>query len=383
MEKDKPTALIAAVLLGCVGVSAILAQPIMTEALVGQLGIAAPDAGLITALEALGTAFGPVVALLWMPRVGRRTAAVFALAVVIAGNILSSYQTSFEALAALRFIVGFLGQGTAFALAMAIIAGTLQKDRNFAVLIAAQVILGVLCFLLLPMPRSAGVAGVLLPLLAVSGAALLTVGWIPQATSGGTAHAATGGAGGSLGPGLYTLAIMLIWCTGLGAIWAFVKLIGATGGISPPAVGQALALSTAIATLGAVAAAVLGDRVGRIAPVTVAILMQLAMVALLHGEMSWLQFAVTAATFQVFWNLTGPYLMGTIALSDSTGRLSLLIPTAQIGGFFLGPVLVSPFLTGRSLLPANYVASVCFVLALALFLPAAIRLRGVKGAPAH
>ena len=77
-------------------------------------------AGLITALEALGTALGPIAALLWMPRVGRRTAAVVALLVVIIGNIVSSYQTSFESLAALRFLVGFLGQGTAFALAMAV-----------------------------------------------------------------------------------------------------------------------------------------------------------------------------------------------------------------------------------------------------------------------
>jgi predicted MFS family arabinose efflux permease len=383
MEKDKPTTLAAALLLGCIGVFAILAQPIMTEALVGNLGMSPKNAGLITALEALGTALGPVSALLWMPRVGRRTAAIFALAVVIAGNILSSYQTSFEALAVLRLAVGLLGQGTAFALAMTIVAGTTQKDRNFALLVAAQVVLGVLAFLLLPMPRGAGVPGVLLPMLALAVAGLLTVGWIPQAAPGGAQQAAAAGTGASAAPGLYALGIMLVWCTGLGAMWAFVKLIGKAGGIPPADVGQALALSTAIATLGALAAAAIGDRFGRLAPVSVALLMQLAMVALLRGEMSWLQFAATAATFQVFWNLTGPYLMGTVALSDSTGRLSLLIPTAQIGGFFLGPVIVSRFLTGGSLLPANYVATVCFVAALLLFVPAAIRLRGVKGAPAH
>ena len=167
---------------------------------------------------------------------------------------------------------------------------------------------------------------------------------------------------------------MLIWCTGLGAIWAFVKLIGGSAGIDPAQVGVALGISTGVATMGALAASWLADRIGRIIPVTVALLVQVAMIALLQGQMSFLQFAVTAAVFQTFWNLTGPYLMGTIALSDNTGKVSLLIPTAQIGGFFLGPVIAGQFLTGQGFGPANTVAIVCCLAALALFIPTALRL---------
>jgi hypothetical protein len=67
--------------------------------------------------------------------------------------------------------------------------------------------------------------------------------------------------------------------------------------------------------------------------------------------------------------------MGTIAMSDTTGRVSLLIPTAQIGGFFLGPVIAGRFLTpGEGYGPANTVAVVCCLLALAIFIPTALRL---------
>jgi fucose permease len=90
--------------------------------------------------------------------------------------------------------------------------------------------------------------------------------------------------------------------------------------------------------------------------------------------MSLLQFAVTVAVFQIFWNLTGPYLMGTIALGDGTGKVSLLIPTAQIGGFFLGPVIASQFLTGQGFGPANTVAIICCLVALAIFIPTAMHL---------
>jgi hypothetical protein len=377
MSADKPTTIVAAVLLSCVGVYAIMAGPIMTEVLVAALGFPADTAGQIFAVEALGTALAPLAATLWMGRVRWRTAAIIAIIVVVAGNIVSSYQTSAGALTALRFAVGFFGQGTAFTLAIGMISGTAQKDRNFAFLIAAQVLLGVLCFMLLPMSlpgfQDGGIGGVLLPLAALALITLTTVGWIPQpgAASG---HHATGTSGGSIVPAITALGVMLIWCTGLGAIWAFVKLIGTSAGIDTEDVGVALGISTFVATAGALAASWLADRIGRIIPVTVALLVQVAMIALLQGQMSFLQFVVTAATFQAFWNLAGPYLMGTIALSDNTGKVSLLIPTAQIGGFFLGPVIAGAFLTGDGFGPANVVAITCCLLALALFIPTAMRL---------
>jgi predicted MFS family arabinose efflux permease len=375
MSADKPTTIVAALLLGCVGVFAIMAGPIMTEVLVAGLGLPAADAGKIFAVEALGTALAPLAATLWMGRVRWRTAAIIALLVVVVGNVISSYQTTAGALTALRFAVGFLGEGTAFTLAIGIVSGTSQKDRNFAFLIAAQVVLGVLCFLVLPFPRESGIGGVLLPLAGLALVALATTGWVPQPSGAGGHHAAAAGGGGSAAPAFVALAVMLIWCTGLGAIWAFVKLIGSSAGIEPARVGVALAISTAVATTGALTASWLADRIGRIIPVTVALLVQVAMIALLQGQMSFLQFAVTAAVFQIFWNLNGPYIMGTIALSDTTGKVSLLIPTAQIGGFFLGPVIAGRFLTpGEGFGPANTVAIACCLIALALFIPTALRL---------
>lgn len=375
------TPLITAILLGCVGVFAIMAGPILTEQLVAVLGMSPGDAGTVFSAEALGTALGPVLATLWMGRLGYRPVAIGALLVVIIGNVLSSTQTGVAPLAALRFVVGLLGQGTAFALAIAIVSSTAQKDRNFAYLIAAQVVLGVLFFLVLPFPKDAGVGGVLLPLAGLAGLALLTSGGIrdPQPFAG---HGG-GAAQGSSTNAWVALGVMLVWCTGLGAIWAFIKLIGGAAGLESGQVGLALGISTGVATLGALAASVLADRIGRIIPVTVALLVQVAMIALLQGEMGFVQFLVTAAIFQSFWNLTGPYVMGTIATADVTGKVSLLIPTAQIGGFFLGPVIAGQFLTGAGFGPANTIAIGCCLVALAVFIPTALRLPRTAAAAAH
>jgi predicted MFS family arabinose efflux permease len=379
MSADKPTTIAAAALLSCIGVAALLAAPIMTATLTASLGLPAAAAGKIVAVEALGTALAPLAATFWMGRVRWRTAAIFAILVVVVGNIMSSYQTSADALTGLRFAVGFLGEGTAFTLAIGIISKTAQKDRNFAFLIAAQVILGVLCFLLLPMSlpgfQDGSVGGVLLPLAGLALLTLTTVGWIPQPAASTAQQADAAGGRGPAGPAFLALGIMLIWCTGLGAIWVFMKLIGAAAGIDPAQVGPALAITTGVGTLGALLASWLADRVGRIIPVTVALLVQVGMIALLQGQMSFLQFVVTAAVFQIFWNLTGPYLMGTIALSDNTGKVSLLIPTAQIGGFFLGPIIAGRFLMpGEGFGPANTVAVACCLIALAIYIPTALRL---------
>lgn len=375
------TPLITAILLGCVGVFAIMAGPILTEQLVAVLGMSPGDAGIVFSAEALGTALGPVLATLWMGRLGYRPVAIGALLVVIIGNVLSSTQTGVAPLATLRFIVGLLGEGTAFALAIAIVSSTAQKDRNFAFLIAAQVVLGVLFFLVLPFPKDAGVGGVLLPLAGLAGLALLTSGGIrdPQPFAG---HGG-GAAAGSSTTAWVALGVMLIWCTGLGAIWAFIKLIGGAAGLESGQVGLALGISTGTATLGALAASVLADRIGRIIPVTVALLVQVVMISLLQGEMGFVQFLVTAAVFQTFWNLTGPYVMGTIATADVTGKVSLLIPTAQIGGFFLGPVVAGQFLTGEGFGPANTIAIACCLAALAIFIPTALRLPRASAAAAH
>jgi hypothetical protein len=363
-------------------VFAIMAQPILVEVLVAREGLDGGVAATITAVEALGTALGPVLAMAWMQRVSWRFAAVIALLAVIGGNAASTVVGDTSVLMALRFLVGLLGEGTAFALAIAIIGGTSNKDRNFAFLIAAQVMLGVLFFLVLPLPREAGIEGVMWPLAGLAVIALLTVGWVPQPLAGGHGHGAAAAQNASSAPAFAALGVMLVWCTGLGAVWAFIKLIGVeltcagcdeqAKAAAAIAVGQALGLSTALAVAGALAAAALADRFGRILPVTVALLVQFAMVMLLRGEMGWLQFAVTAATFQAFWNLTGPYVMGTVALGDGTGKVSLLMPTAQIGGFFLGPTIVSAFLgQGADLGTANVVGGSCFLLALALFIPVA------------
>jgi hypothetical protein len=171
------------------------------------------------------------------------------------------------------------------------------------------------------------------------------------------------------------LVIMLIWCTGLGSMWAFVGQIAVANGLEPLQAGQALAVSSTVAIVGAIGAAALaGKGVGRFMPVTIALLIQAGMAWLLQGEMNWVEMAIKASIFQIFWNLTGPFIMGAIASSDTSGKVSVLIPAAQTAGFSIGPIVAVAFMSEGSFVAANVTTIVCCILALALFVPLNARL---------
>jgi predicted MFS family arabinose efflux permease len=101
---------------------------------------------------------------------------------------------------------------------------------------------------------------------------------------------------------------------------------------------------------------------------------QIVAIMLLQGEMSWVRFAMIAGFFHFFWNFTGPYMMGAVASSDQTGRISVLMPAAQTGGFAVGTALAGNMMTGGVLTPANYVAAAGCLAALLVFVPVALRL---------
>jgi hypothetical protein len=174
------------------------------------------------------------------------------------------------------------------------------------------------------------------------------------------------------------LVTMLIWCCGLGAMWTFVAQIGVKGGVEELLAYRALSISSAVAIVGSLAAATIAARgVNRFLPVTIALVAQILMAWLLQGEMNMVEMVIKASIFQIFWNMTGPFLMGAIAASDSGGKISVLIPAAQTSGFFIGPAIAGMFLTPPDpvLTPVNYLTMGFIAVSLVIFVPLSARLK--------
>jgi len=313
----------------------------------------------------------------WINRINWRVALVIALVCIVAGNLITSTQTDANVITLLRFAVGFLGQGTAFAIGISIIGNTNDPVRNFGFVIAAQVAFGVVAlFTLRPIVEQyQSIGGMYVPLAVLAGAALLIIKFIPQSSAH---HEMTTGdqPAGSVMLPLTALAAMMIWCCGLGAMWAFIERIGVQGGLESVLALRSLGISSTVAIVGALGASALATKgVNRFMPVTIALLMQMAMAWLLQGEMNWIEMAIKASIFQVFWNLTGPFFMGAIAASDSGGKISVLIPAAQTSGFFIGPAVAGQFLESSGLVAVNYVTIAFCLASLLIFIPLSAKLK--------
>lgn len=377
MDRNAPLAIVTAVVVSVVGVFGLMTMPMGIGVYIDTLGLTLEQGNQIVVAEVAGGALMSILAMFWVGRVNWRYAMLFALLCVIVGNVLTVSQTDASVITTLRFAVGLLGQGTAFAIGIAIIGNTADHDRNFGFVIAAQVAFGVVTlFTLRPLvDHFETIGGMYLPLAGLAVIALAFLRFIPEGAAknehldGDQEHK-------SLLLPVTGLIVLLIWCCGLGAIWMFVERIAVSGGLESAAALRAIAISSAVAIFGALAAAALAAKdIGRFLPVTIALLVQMAVAWFIQGELSWVELAIKASIFQVFWNLTGPFMMGAISASDTGGKVAVLIPAAQTSGFFIGPAIAGAFMAEGDLSAANLTAIACCAIALAIFMPLSARLK--------
>jgi len=376
MDRNAPISIVTAIVVSVVGVFGLMTQPMVVGVYADMLGFDYQQGGNVIIAEIAGGALASILAMFWINKVNWRLAVLFALLCVAAGNVLATLQTDAQVITAIRFAVGVLGQGTAFAIGISMIGNTADPDRNFGFVIAAQVAFGVLAMATLrPLVDSFdSIGGMYLPLAALALIALAFVRFVPAGPA--EQEHADGAAEGSLALPITGLIAMLIWCCGLGAIWTFVERIGVEGGLESALALRSLAVSSAVAITGALLAATLAAKgVGRFLPVTIALLGQIAVAWFIQGELSWVELAIKASIFQVFWNMTGPFLMGAIAASDPRGKVAVLIPAAQTSGFFVGPAIASTFMSDMGLSAANVTAIACCAIALIIFVPLAAKLK--------
>jgi len=376
MDRNAPLSIVAAIIVSVVGVFGLMTQPMVVGVYADLLGFDLQQGSLIIIAEVAGGALASILAMFWIAKVNWRYTILFALVCVAVGNMLTVTQSDAQVITAIRFAVGILGQGTAFAIGISIIGNTSDPDRNFGFVIAAQVGFGVLALATLrPLVDQFGsIGGMYIPLAVLSVVALLFLKFVPEGPAQQEQHG--DGQSGSLALPITGLVAMLIWCCGLGAIWTFIERIGVEGGLESALALRSLSVSSAVAITGALAAAALASKgVGRFLPVTIALLGQMAVAWFIRGEMNWVDLAIKASIFQVFWNMTGPFLMGAIASSDTRGKVAVLIPAAQTSGFFIGPAIAGQFMAEAGLSAANLTAIVCCGIALAIFIPLSARLK--------
>jgi len=346
-------------------------QPMFLGAIAEVYGFNAAQLGFISGAELGGGCIASLLALYWFPRLDLSKLIALALTVAVAGNLLTPMATSYNSLLLIRFCTALFGTGVLYAIILGLIGQMRSPEKLVAYAIVLQVVSVAGFMIITPkLLTEDSMAGVTLLM-----SALMATGFYAKK------HLVIGKCNPADQPlkhnfrplflGLPGLALLGLTAfdIGISSIWAFVERLGGEAGLSMDDSGIALAVGSSIGVVGAFAAAYIGLRWGRFKPFLLSITGLLIACLMFFETSSWLNFMLAVCLLNLFWNFALPYLFGTIALLDKTGRLMVLIPAAQSAGFAIGPILGGLFIVGADYRVSALVAAGAFVFCAAIVVP--------------
>ena len=341
---DRPSAVGACLALATVGFVTSMGMPMVVGALIDQYGYGSGRAGYIASAEYLGMLAASLLVSSLVLRVSRQRLAAAGIVIAIASNAMSLLLVDFPPLMAVRFLSG-VGCGMAYAVAVAILAGTRETVRNFMFLVFANALINVLVLYAFPVVLAAWhLRGIFLAYCAVLLASSSCIPWLPrrfalQQSATSTCDVPPEPGVSRFIPWLCLFAVFAFYMM-IGGYWAFVVPIGLSVGFDTEFVAQMLSADILLSLISCLMAYRLSQRLGQSKPLLVA----LGLIAIIHigggfffGPLAFL-IGLTAVNF--FWNFTDIYQFGIIAKVDQSGVFASRIQAAQMVGYVVSPASV-------------------------------------------
>jgi predicted MFS family arabinose efflux permease len=360
--------LIAAILVGVIGPEVFIVQPGFVQGLVQNLGFDDQSAGYAASIEVWGITATTLVMTFFSHRFNWRKVITASLLVVALANAACLAVHSKEAFVALRFLAG-AGAGSLISLSFTTVGLTENPDRNFGYLIMWVLLYGAVVLYLMPAAYAiSGMTGALVFFAVFPLAALPLVKAFPD--NGETAAAVEADAVNLSAP-LKSLALlaMFAYFVAQGVAWAYLFLIGVAGGLTEQQVATGLTLSQVAGVAGALLPALVGHRFGRWRPLTVGIVGGAVCLLFLIGHFQYVPFAFWVCVYNFFWNMTHPFLLGSMASFDRRGRVVVLAVAAQMTGLAVGPAIGASVIAPGQFASVNYIAIAMFGLSWVCILP--------------
>ena len=345
IEVDSPLSVLAIVMLGMMASAILFISPVLIGSMVELLEFTDAQAGYVVSAELAGMSLAALPALYWAPRVNWRVALLLALCAVIVGNFVSAAFVDFYSLVTMRFLVGLAG-GSAMAICLATIGLTRDPDRTFGLWVTGQLRFGAIGLFVLPRTLSVTGYGFIYIVIAIMITGLLfLLRFLPQyghpvsKADSPRLPDARHFSGLVLGTG--GLLAIFVFYVGQYGIWAYLDRMGAAAGLQQETIGEALSLATIIGVMGALSAAVLSARYGRLLPIAVGSGISICAMGLLLDGFGFYRYVLATCIFSFTFNFILPYLMACVASIDDTGRLIILSNMSSGAGLAAGPALAA------------------------------------------
>ena len=354
--------------------------PFLIGSFSDALSLSPQQGGFLGTIEQAGLVVGTLIVYFTRSKLSWHAILLVGAVVALLANQFSLSATSAAMLFAVRFVVG-AGLGTGMALTMYFIGNTSNPDRAYGVMMAVQIfIFSVFAFICPYLINTWGVTGYVSAVSVCALTITATLWWLPKHNM---AHPnadspevedereRTSKSGCALF-GLLSLIAMALFQIGLFALFAFVERIGSNSSLSLEFIGASIAIGGgASGIIGGLAAAALADRLGRVIPLTAALVAAMTAVYMLQEGASPTSFFIGFTVFNLGWYFGVPYFMANIAAHDPTDKLVGITPTVMTLSLAAAPGLASLFIVGDSYFPVNIFSTILVAMATLLILPSA------------
>lgn len=347
VDVNSGASIIATIYLSVIGAAVFIVQPGFVQGLVEFYGFTEQQVGYVASAEIWGIALTTLLLALGGHSFSWQTILKTSLVLFVFGNLASLSSQALLPFGALRFLTG-LGSGGLVSLTFTIIGLTRLPDRNFGFLIMGVLSYGAFGLWVLPSALSTmGMDGVIV-CFALFGAS----GWLclPYLPDSGEEHLQVEDDAVDLSSGFRACALlaMFTYFFAQGVIWAYLFLIGLNAGVAEQEVANGLMLSQFFGIGGALLAASVGRRLGRVLPLALGILGGSLVLGWLYGGFTAFAYAATVCIYNFAWNMTHPFLMAAMASFDRHGKVVVYAVAAQMLGLAIGPAFAASLIRENS-----------------------------------
>lgn len=358
-------------IISAAGAAIFLILPILLGGAAEHLQLDEEQAGLIASSYFVGFLLVCLSAVFWIRRFDWQYVSGIGFLLLSGGLAAAAFVDQYNMLLALMALSG-IGAGILFGLAVCVLSDTDDPDRYFGIKLLAEQVVGAALLFLLPMFVTVqwGFPGLMRTVAIVLGVLGLATFWLPKRGTRGVASVSSSDRSATkatVWPVWAALIALMIYFAGLSGLWAFVERIATQQGIDAVTIGKALSFGLVGGGLGAFAAALLGDRFGRLFPLVLSTGLLATVIFVYSSAFDALLFAVATFVFSGVWNYGLAYQMGIVVSLDKRGNLSVLISSFLSLGAIVGPALAGMLIGEQGYVGLYLFTAIAILFGLAVF----------------
>jgi len=368
--KARPDGEVARILLAFLataGIFYINIMPAIVDGLKEGLAFTNKQAGLVASANTYGAAVGALLVVFLIKHINWRKASYTLLAALISLDLISMFLTEANSLIAIRSLYGLCG-GALVGIGFSVMSRTSEVSRTFGYLLTIQFGLGGVGIIFLP--DLVPVFGTKALFLSLATFGLVTMIMVPFLSDYPAERQVDRKVAGLIpsGPAVLALIATFLFQAANMAIYAYSIGIGKFAGLDPSFVSTSLGIGAWIAIGGSVLVIILSTRLGRLKPVSIAILITAISTWALHysdiNPNSWLSsvFWLANVVIAITWAFTISYLLGMCAEFDKTGQMAALGGFASKMGLASGPFFAAYVVGENNYALVITASTICLIL---------------------